>query len=293
MYICAGLVLLSSLPFGNAGPFDNGISLASDKVTAETRFTATIADGQYYDPSYSGRDIAKIEVYLAASAASNAASMGGNSFDSQCTLLSNISLCDNGISVFNNHIDLSNSTFTVSIPKDIGPPGKFYSLHAQMYLTNGKKYSGEISSPPFTLSGATGHFGAVQQKGYALWTATYFPCSSFSCVVACADGASATAGATSDSTQYHECAAKCPGVTLPPSDSPDLNNGTPPLLPTNAPACLLSATPSSSSLGSRSPTSSPSGSSSTTSALSNAGQGTKRGISATAAVLLFFIAMST
>jgi hypothetical protein len=122
-----------------------------------------------------------------------------------------VPICDVSITVSENHVTFHNTSFTVTIPADVGPSGSFYALHASVFQTNGETYGAEISSGTFELTGATGNWSQSQLEDYTLWSADGYPCSSFACVKVCSD---TFWRKNNNSDEYEKCANNCRDVSM-------------------------------------------------------------------------------
>jgi len=132
-------------------------------------------------------------------------------------------VCDKTISINSQSVELTNTTVPVTIPKDFGPSGGRYSIHAQLFQTDGRTYRGEMASAEFKLESGTGSWGKAALAGYTLWSSDGISCTAFACVQACSDiyfhpDSSASSG------PYQECASACPGVDIDWSSKPISNS---------------------------------------------------------------------
>lgn len=194
------------------------------------------ANAQLYNGATDG--VSFVRVYLAAAADASRVSAGPNLLHAQCKLLRKssqtvlifcagklidaIPLCDEHITIYNDHINYDNFTFSVTIPESVGPAGRNYAISTQIFLssrTNGRRgqYSGGIPSNIFELTGATGNWSMTQLADQTLWTPDGIPCTSFACVKACADKARTAylnGSNTNGTVKYQTCANACPGVNV-------------------------------------------------------------------------------
>lgn len=132
-------------------------------------------------------------------------------------LARNISICDPTITIASDHVSFDNTTIQFTIPPSVGPDGANYGVSIQLFQTDGSRYSVDVGSNIFNLSSATGNWSKSQLADWVLSSPDTIPCSSFACVKNCADMVwNLTMYAeTSNDTVYRDCAAKCPGVTIP------------------------------------------------------------------------------
>jgi hypothetical protein len=111
-------------------------------------------------------------------------------------------------------VNFKNKTFSITIPKDVGPPGLLYYISAEVWQVTGERYGGGDISNKFNLSGATGKFSQVQLSGNYLWRADWFPCSSSACVQACEDvGRSNTLSQGAADSPWRNCVNACPDIS--------------------------------------------------------------------------------
>ncbi len=135
-------------------------------------------------------------------------------------LIDAIPICDEHISIYDDYITYGNFSFNVTIPGSVGPSGSYYGISAQIFKPNGDesnrggRYSVEIPSNIFNLTGATGNWSEYQLEDYTLWSADLIPCTSFACVKACVSNLTWVTEKDNSTTQYENCANSCPGVNI-------------------------------------------------------------------------------
>ncbi|KAF2477090.1 uncharacterized protein BDR25DRAFT_43630 [Lindgomyces ingoldianus] len=180
------------------------------KVAANTPIEAQLdAEVHNGDTQWSST----FRVYLATSAKDETTP---NFFHSDCYLIHEHTLCDESVVIADDYVLFKNTSFSVTIPANIGPSGNHYVLVAQILQTDGSYYGASLESNVFSLSGGTGYWGHYQLQGYTLWGDDGTPCTGYACVRNCSDTAyeSSKAGQGNGTIQYQDCANSCPNVTI-------------------------------------------------------------------------------
>ncbi|KAF2493179.1 hypothetical protein BU16DRAFT_563356 [Lophium mytilinum] len=101
--------------------------IAPSTVHAGTSFDVTISDTSVYNDATTW--VESLRIYLAASAEDK---LSADFYDSDCTLIKAITVCDPSITVYDQYVQISNTTFKVNIPANIGPSGPHYVLKSQL-----------------------------------------------------------------------------------------------------------------------------------------------------------------
>ncbi|KAF2812381.1 uncharacterized protein BDZ99DRAFT_569069 [Mytilinidion resinicola] len=201
--------------------------IAPSTVDAGTSFEVTISDTSIHNDATTW--VESLRIYLAASAEDK---LSADFYHSDCTLIKAISVCDPSITVYDQYVQISNTTYKVTIPANIGPSGPHYVLKSQLIQTDGSRYGAELSSDVFDLTSATGNWAYTQLQGYTLWSADGVPCTGFPCVKNCSEAAHNAyqkSNNASDSA-YQDCANSCPGVNI------NFNSTQQPTQPTSTPS---------------------------------------------------------
>ena len=125
------------------------------------------------------------------------------------------SLCDPTINFTKDGsiIAFDNTPFSVTIPANVGPSGKYYVLAARVMNTDGSYYTSQVYSDVFELAGANGTWADIQKQGRSLWGDDGMACTGWSCVKDCADAPNMV---TTNGT-YEKCVNSCPGVSIDPN----------------------------------------------------------------------------
>ncbi|ORY10800.1 hypothetical protein BCR34DRAFT_601817 [Clohesyomyces aquaticus] len=153
-------------------------------------------------------------VYLAASAINKTNPLF---FHTDCYLLHEQPLCDESISVADSYVLFKNTSFTVTIPANIGPSGNHYVLKAQILQTDGSYYGTNLESSIFSLSGGTGEWADYQLQGYTLWGDDGIACAGYACARNCSAGhlQSPLIGNPANTTnQVENCINSCSSVSV-------------------------------------------------------------------------------
>ncbi|KAF2686201.1 hypothetical protein K458DRAFT_416508 [Lentithecium fluviatile CBS 122367] len=120
-------------------------------------------------------------------------------------------LCHGSIDINIDSVNYQNTSFSVTIPANVGPSGSHYALIARTFQTDGSWYGSSLESDAFELVGANGTRAEYQKGGYTLWGDDGLACSGFACVKECAGD---TSFGTPSNTTYQKCANACPSVTI-------------------------------------------------------------------------------
>jgi hypothetical protein len=131
-------------------------------------------------------------------------------------------------------ITFDKTSFTVTIPADVGPSGRHYVLAARIMNTDGSHYTSQVFSDVFELTGANGAWAEFQKDGMSLWGDDGMSCTGWSCVKDCATTAKVRAWMVAMSKKYYNCINACPDVSVRLSPSHDGVDGGPLIEP---PAC--------------------------------------------------------